>query len=78
MADQQHNFTEEYRALFNSPLGADIIRSLKDLHDSLIVDGEASEQSDKGYGLLKEASGVMLAVSHLKGKGNNPKSRSQS
>jgi len=67
MAD--HDFTEEYRCLWGSGLGKDILRALDELHSSIITDAQAAETAEKGYGLLKEASGVMLAVSHLKGKG---------
>jgi hypothetical protein len=40
----------------------------EDLHSSLITDAEKEDSQEKAYGLLKQASGVMLAVSHLKSK----------
>lgn len=75
MAD--HDYTEEYKALWSSPFGANILGTLDSLHSSLITDAEKAEALEKGYGLLKQASGVMLAVSHLKGKGEKVVSKAR-
>jgi hypothetical protein len=68
MADTP-NWNQQFHDLLNSPLGRELIRVLQeDLHDSKIEDAEKADSLEKGYGLLKEASGIMLAVSHLKSK----------
>lgn len=72
MAEKQVDFTENYKALFTSPFGEDIELKLKDLRDSLIDDADKAETQDSAYGLLKQASGVMLALSHIKGKAMLP------
>lgn len=42
------------------------MRSLKeDLHESIIRDAQSAETQDVAFGLLKEASGVMLAMEHM-------------
>lgn len=73
----EHDFTEEYKGLWQSALGRKIINDLHELHDSKVTEAEKANTSDSGYGLLKEASGVMLSISHLKGKGASvvPKAR---
>lgn len=76
MADQ-HDFSEEYKALWASPFGSDILRTLDELHSSMITDAEKADSLERGYGLLKQASGVMLAVSHLKGKGKQVLSKAR-
>jgi len=75
MAEKQVDFTEQYRALFGSTFGDDIEDKLKELRDSLVDDAGKAESQDKAYGLLKQASGVMLALSHLQGKAVVPKAR---
>jgi hypothetical protein len=69
------DYTEQFKALLNSPLGEELLRALNVLHDSLIADAEKAGSQEKAYGLLKEASGVMLSVSHIKGKAVLPSNR---
>jgi hypothetical protein len=71
------DFKEQYRALFNSPLGEDILKSLEELRQSLVVSAEGEDAQERAYGLLKQASGVNLSVSHLKGKGVNIASKAR-
>lgn len=74
MADKV-DFTEQYAALWKSPLGEDILNTLIKIHDSLIEDGEKADTMEKGYGLLNQGGGVMFAISQLKAKGVVPKAR---
>lgn len=68
------DWSRQFHDLLNSPLGVELIRVLEqDLHKSTIQSAEKSESMEVAYGLLKEASGVMLAVSHLKSKAVIPK-----
>jgi hypothetical protein len=60
------NWAPEFNSLLNSALGKELMRSLKeDLHESLIRKAQGAENSDNAFGLLKEASGVMLAMEHM-------------
>ena len=72
MAEKQVDFTENYKNLFSSPFGEDIERVLREYRDSLIEDADKAQTQDSAYGLLKQASGVMLALSHIKGKAMLP------
>jgi len=76
--DKKPDLTADYKGLWQSALGKDIMNSLMELHNSTVQAAENEKDSmEKGYGLLKEASGVMLAITHLKGKGTSvlPKAR---
>jgi hypothetical protein len=46
-------------------LGTELIRELNERHNQLISEAENAESQEKAYGLLKQASGVILAVEHL-------------
>jgi hypothetical protein len=60
------DWSGDFNGLFNSALGKELIRSLKeDKHDSIIREAERAQTSDEAYGLIKEASGVMLAIEHM-------------
>jgi hypothetical protein len=70
------DWSQQFHDLFNSAVGKEVLRVLEeDLHKSKIEDAEKADSLEKGYGLLKEASGIMLAVSHLKSKTVVPKTR---
>lgn len=60
------DWSQEFSGFMSSALGKELVRSLKeDLHDNKVREAQKSETSDKAYGLLKEASGVMLAIDHM-------------
>jgi len=60
------DWSNDFNGLFNSALGKELLRSLKeDKHDSLIREAERATSADSAYGLIKEASGVMLAIEHM-------------
>jgi hypothetical protein len=70
------NWNQQFHDLLASPLGRELVRVLEeDLHYSLITDAEKEDSQEKAYGLLKQASGVMLSISHLKSKAVVPKAR---
>lgn len=59
-------WSKEFKAFLESPLGVEMIRSLReDLHGSLITSAQDAESIEKGYGLLKEAAGVIKVLDHL-------------
>lgn len=60
------DWSNEFKSFVESALGKELIRSLKeDKHDNLIKEAQKAETQDIAYGLLKEASGVMLAIEHM-------------
>jgi len=59
------NWSLQFNSLLSSPLGAELIRELKERHNQLVAEAEQADTQEKAYGLLKQASGVMLAVEHL-------------
>lgn len=70
------DWSNQLNSLFKTPVGQEVLRLLKeDLHGSLIEDAEKAETQEKAYGLLKQASGVILAVGHLQSKSVIPKSK---
>ena len=61
-----NNWAEQLKNFMNSPLGKEMVRTLKeDLRESLIREAEASTSQEKAYGLLKEAGGVIKSIDHL-------------
>ncbi len=62
----KQDWSNEFNSLFNSPLGKELIRSLKeDLHDTILRDAQNAKTSDVAFGLLKETSGVIKSIEHL-------------
>jgi len=67
---------ESFAAFVKSPLGVELIRSLKeDLHQSLVEDAEKSDTQDVAYGLIKEARGVIKSIEHLQFRAVVPKGK---
>lgn len=63
---ENKDWSEEFQSLFNSALGKELIRSLKeDRYEDLMRSAAKAETADRAYGLIKEASGVMLAIEHI-------------
>lgn len=60
------NYSQEFNSLLSSPLGKELIRELESKHDSLILDAQSKSTAENAFGLLKEASGVKLAIGHIK------------
>lgn len=62
----QDDWSHQIKSLLSSPLGAELLRTLKvDLHDSIIEDAEKAADQNTAFGLLKEARGVIRGVEHL-------------
>ena len=62
----KQDWSDEFQGLFNSALGKELIRSLKeDLHDSILKDAQNAKTSDVAFGLLKESSGVIKSIEHM-------------
>ena len=59
------NWSNQFNSLLSSPLGAELIRELNERHNQLVSDAEGADNQEKAYGLLKQASGVILAIEHL-------------
>lgn len=60
------DWSKDFNGLLSSALGKELMRSLKeDLHGSLIKKAQSAPTQDTAFGLLKEASGVMLAMEHM-------------
>lgn len=63
---ENKDWSDEFHSLFNSALGRELVRSLKeDRYEELMRAAAKAETADAAYGLIKEASGVMLAIEHL-------------
>lgn len=63
----REDWSNQFESLFKTPLGQELLRTLKeDLHASIIEDAEAAQTQESAFGLLKEASGVIKALEHLR------------
>lgn len=60
------NWSLQFQSLLNSPLGKELLRTLReDMHDNIVRDAEQSKTQETAFGLLKEASGVIKTIEHL-------------
>lgn len=61
------NWSEEFASLLNSPLGKELVRTLKvDLHDTLLEKAQDEKISqEQAYGLLMQTAGVKKVLEHL-------------
>lgn len=60
------DWSNQFNSLLSSPLGKEMIRTLKeDLRASIIEDAEHAKSSENAFGLLKEARGVIRCIEHL-------------
>lgn len=61
-----NDWAEQLQSFLKTPLGREIIRSLKeDLHDNIIDEAEKAKSQEVAYGLIKEARGVIKSIDHL-------------
>lgn len=61
-----NDWAEQLQSFLKTPLGKEIIRSLKeDLHDNIIDEAEKAKSQEVAYGLIKEARGVIKSIDHL-------------
>lgn len=57
----------QIKSFLNSALGKELIRELtENLHDNLIRQAQQSDNAETAFGLLKEASGVIKTIDHIK------------
>jgi len=56
----------QYEAFLKSEFGKHFIESLEKLNNSLIREAQKAETADVAYGLIKEASGVIKVIDHIK------------
>lgn len=60
------DWSKEFAGFLNSPLGKELIRTLKeDLHDTKVREAQNATTAESAYGLLKESAGVIKAIEHL-------------
>ena len=68
------NWNHQFKSLLNSPLGEELIRTLKeDLADNLVHDAQEAESAETAYALLKESKGVIKALEHLQFRAVTPR-----
>lgn len=61
-----NDWAEQLQSFLKTPLGKEIIRSLReDLHDNIIDEAEKAKSQEVAYGLIKEARGVIKSIDHL-------------
>jgi hypothetical protein len=62
----QDDWSNQFNSLLSSPLGQELLRTLReDLHQSIIDSAESAKTQETAFGLLKEARGVIRCIEHL-------------
>jgi len=64
--EPQADWAKQFEALLSSPLGKQLIHELTSLSASTFDSARQSSNMEEGYGLLKEAGGVIKAIEHLR------------
>lgn len=60
------DWSQQFNSLLSSPLGKELLRTLKeDLYSSIVDDASKAKGSENAFGLLKEARGVIRCIEHL-------------
>lgn len=59
------NWSDQYKSLFSSPLGTELLNELSNLKQRLQDDASEAETAETAFGLLREAGGVIKAIEHL-------------
>lgn len=59
------DWSQQFNSLLSSPLGVELISQLNTRKGQLIDEATGAKSQDAAFGLLKEASGVKLAIEHL-------------
>jgi len=62
MQDRQ----QQYKAFLESEFGIHVVKSLENMSNSLIREAQAATTADNGYGLIKEAAGVIKVIDYFK------------
>lgn len=59
------DWSNQFNSLLSSPLGKELIAQLNERNAQLLAEAQTAESQEKAFGLLKQASGVILAIEHL-------------
>lgn len=59
------SWSDQYKSLFSSPLGKELLGELEALKQRLQDDAASAETAEAAFGLLREAGGVIKAIEHL-------------
>lgn len=68
----QPDWAPEFNGLLSSPLGKELIKTLGDRRDVLLLEAENATSTEQ-INLLNQAKGVRLALEHLQFRANLPK-----
>lgn len=67
------DWSAEFKKLLSSPLGEELVRTLReDVHDNVVADAEKEDSPNKAFGLLNQARGVIKAIEHLQFRSVSP------
>ena len=73
MDNNQDDWSKQFNSLLSSPLGVELIRTLReDVYANLVADAVRAKSQENAFGLLKEAGGVIKAIEHLQFKSVTP------
>jgi len=59
------DWSSQFNSLLSSPLGKELISQLNTRKEQLVMDATKEKTQETAFGLLKQASGVILAIEHL-------------
>jgi len=59
------DWSNQFNSLLSSPLGKELISQLNTRKEQLVMDATKEKTQETAFGLLKQASGVILAIEHL-------------
>jgi len=59
------DWSNQFNSLLSSPLGKELISQLNTRKVQLVMDATKEKTQETAFGLLKQASGVILAIEHL-------------
>lgn len=61
----ENDWSQQFNSLLSSPLGKELMSQLNIRKGQLFDDAAVAQSQEVAFGLLKEASGVKLAIEHL-------------
>ena len=57
---------QDYKDLFRNPTAKHLVNHLYKVHDSLVREAQRSNDPNESFGLLKQASGIIKVLDHIK------------
>lgn len=67
------DWSEQFKSLLSSPLGKELVRTLReDLGDNIVQDAQKAASPNEAFGLLKESRGVIKSIEHLQFRATVP------